>query len=168
MSALRISESQAKLLFGQKAKASQKKATVRRKRSELPENIAESHILDFLRLRGWEATRQQVGTFVAYRQFAELRETGRNNSPVIPIRIGMPRMCDWKLTRLCSRELATIECFELEVKAPGKKPDGEQMRYIDNRNALGMLATWSDGLEGSSKPFREWYESHFSTSQTNE
>lgn len=38
--------------------------------------------------------------------------------------------------------------FECEVKAPGKKPTDDQLRWLDEVRAAGALAFWADSLDG--------------------
>ena len=162
MSRLRVSEEQARLLFGGKPAAATKRAPRQQKRAEeLPENIAESRILGFLRARGWVVTRQQVGLYVPYRVLAEMRE---GKSPkVIPIRIGETGQCDWLAQRPHpNTPFCAIESFEFEAKAAGRKPKPDQVEYIRKRVALGFHAEWFDGVEPDEclKPLAPWYAEH--------
>lgn len=159
---VRLTADQLSLLTGAKPKFGeppQRPPRPKKRREDLPENQVEAQIVDFLRAKGWHVTRQQVGTYVPYRVLAEARSGKTPN--VIPIRIGEKGMCDWKASRALFRDaiydaakvLVSRYEFEFEVKAPGRRPNPDQLEYIRRAIALKRNAFWWSSYDA----FREAY-----------
>ena len=78
------------------------------------------------------------------------------------IRQGEKGRCDWVAVRVLVSGIVEVadscDRVEIEIKAPGKKPSPEQLKYIRDRMACGFLATWCDSLES----FVQWYSERFS------
>lgn len=145
MRPFRISEAEAASLFPRAEKIARKPRGTRKPRENLPENQVESQILGFLRARGWLVERQMSGTFQ--------RLGGGGYITVSP-----KGRCDWVAVRAQFPSiLHVVERMEIEIKAPGRKPSAEQLKYIRDRNACGYLAAWWDSL-GS---FVVWYNQRF-------
>lgn len=160
---IRVSQSQAASLFENQSQAhagGPAKPRVRRPKAELPENIIEESICSFLRANGWYLKRNQVGLYVPFRV---LRDPKAMASPH-PIRIGETGEADWMAYRPGSSNFS-FTLFFWEAKAPGKKPNPDQIRWLFNRRALGFLADFFDDFNdfpGKDHSFLEWYRRHFS------
>ena len=167
---VRLTPGQLSLLTGAKPKFGERPRppAPKKRREDLPENQVEAQIVDFLRAKGWHVIRQQVGTYVPYRVLAEARSGKTPN--VIPIRIGEKGMCDWKASRAlepwmtirpsgasrlgnAAKELIARHEFEFEVKAPGRRPNPDQLEYIRRAIALKRNAFWWSSYDA----FREAY-----------
>jgi hypothetical protein len=133
---------------------------VKKRKEELPENILEKQILDFLQYRGWVVTRNQVGLYVSFREFAAVRAGQGAGMKVIPVRIGEKGMPDWRAQRIVPKTFK-VEQFYFETKGPGRKPSPEQIEWIRKANAVGFLATWFDDFDGFVDSFVFWYELRF-------
>lgn len=151
----RVSPDQFSLLLGNQRRAAAgepilREPVLRKPRKELPENILKDQALDFLRMKGWTPQRNQVGTYVPYREVMLVAEAaarhGLDNLKAAiagllhPIRIGEEGIPDWFVRR-------GRECWYLELKAPGKKPSIEQQEWIRKANATGTLAVWFDNID---------------------
>ena len=138
--AVRITESQGRLLFGKKPRAAIKRGAGRR----LNENTVESQIVGFLQAKGWTVTRQQSGLFT---------RPGAERSDHC-IRIGEKGTPDWRAERPrpCWGPGAH-QLLYVEVKAPGRHATVEQWAWILRRRALGTPAVCADSLVA----FRAWY-----------
>jgi len=152
---IRISDSQSRLLFGSKPKAT-RAPRKRTSKAEQPENIVEAQVLDFLRAHGWLCIRQQVGTFVAYYNYANKIQ----NAPVV--RVGEKGATDWLALRPIIGNRTTVEMFYLELKAPGASIRPEQAEWIRKRRAIGLEADWFDCFDSGRQPFEPWYRARFS------
>lgn len=97
---------------------------------ERTEDDVEANCLGWLQSLGWTVDRTQVGLFYT--------KDGR------PTYIGTKGACDWRLKR---STIHAVHYFELEVKAPGEKPEKKQLEYMAAMKHLGVLAMWADGLE---------------------
>lgn len=100
------------------------------------ENDIEYECINWLRSQGWTAERNPVGMLYT--------KDGR------PHPVGRPGACDWRLKRSTK---CAIHYFELEAKAPGKKPEPRQREYMATMTHLGILTTWADSLE----MLKRWY-----------
>lgn len=103
---------------------------------EHTESDVEYNCIGWLRTQGWVAERNPVGLLYT--------KDGR------PHPVGRPGACDWRLKR-SSRE--TPHYFELECKAPRKRPDRRQLEYMAQMTAIGVIATWVDSLT----ELQRWY-----------
>jgi hypothetical protein len=155
MSRLRVSESQARLLFGDRSNGP-RQARPRKRREDLPENQLISQLRGFLEIHGWTVTRQQVGLYVPYRLVAGSQQNG----PIRPIYIGERGAADWRCEKPIIPEGKRPEqgvwphwLFYLETKAPGGRIRPEQLAWARARQACGTPAVITDSLDA----FREWY-----------
>jgi hypothetical protein len=170
---MRIAESQARLLFGKKP-AGTRPARVQKRKEDLPENLVEAQVLDFLRLRNWTVTRNHVGTFVPYYLFVTKDKGAGRPQGTRVIKMGEGGMCDWHAVRpvlkprtvddiAADRPIrdSMVQMFDLEIKAPGETPKPHQFDWMRKRNAVGFTAVWFDGLDAGNSPLIPWYKRHF-------
>jgi hypothetical protein len=153
----------------------------RRRKEDLPENILEKQITDYLAYRSFITTRQQVGTFVPYRVLKQihqgkltLKDAERNI-----VRIGEEGASDWWSVRPAippgSRPLEgphLWQGFFWEAKAPGKRPTDEQLVWMDRRRQVGIEAAWFNAFQlgpdeyrpdrpQASHVFEVWFSDYF-------
>lgn len=131
----------------------------RKPKSQLPENIVEKQILDFLLVKGWTVLRQHVGTYVPYRIAVQ-------NLPINGwdiVRINERGCPDYCAERLIPGRTGLVERFWLEVKGPKGKPSPHQKEWLYRRKALGWLAEWFDDFNDFPGPhsFLGWYRGYF-------
>ena len=165
-----LNPDQASLLFGKQKfgerppRVAPATARVKKRKQDLPENQVECQVTEFLRARGWFVERQHVGTFVAYRVLAALREAKSDADRqkalrgAIPVRIGEKGKPDWVATRPCFGSGAGLMphlVFEFEIKAPGKRLSPEQAEYIRKAIACKRNAFWWDSFESFRSEYRE-------------
>lgn len=153
---IRLTPEQARLVFGQKRAAAAPAARVRRRKEELPENIVEQQICDFLRLKGWRLYRQHVGAYMPYGAAMQAFKDHRSPGGLL-IRIGENGMPDWRAERPDAREIGLARVFHFETKAPGAKPSTDQLRWMRHANATGTSAEWFDSFDH----FHAWYQRRF-------
>ncbi|MEI9975080.1 MAG: hypothetical protein WDO73_25320 [Ignavibacteriota bacterium] len=125
----------------------------------MAENIVESQIRRFLESRGWIVIRQQAGTVAG---IGPLLAALDRDEPITRellyrcmIRTGAKGRADWVAVRpvsyvdldLARRHPGLVQRFEMEIKAPGKKPSPEQRQYLEDRAAVGFLGGWFDSFE---------------------
>lgn len=147
MTVIRVSENQARLIFGSRPAATGggKGKTggpriPKRRREDLPENQVESQVLGFLQAKGWHTERNHVGTYVPLNAAARGAIAGNI------VRIGTPGKLDYTCRRPVPGRPGIVQEFDLEVKGPGGELRRDQRIYIDNRRRLGFLAVWFDDL----------------------
>ncbi len=104
--------------------------------AERTENDVEYNCISWLREQGWIAERNPVGMLYT--------RDGR------PHPVGRPGACDWRLKRSVTNAL---HYFELELKAPGRKPGPRQREYMAQMADHGVVAVYADSLE----MLQEWY-----------
>lgn len=159
---IRLSASQAALFFDPPRTASGKPRT-RKPAGWLPENIVESQVLGFLRVRSWRCIRQHSGVFLGAGVLIGILEKSKSVAQVrerindCMTRFGEKGRCDWMCVRTSSGRVPAFphDVFELEVKGPGNKPSPHQLAYIRKLNATGTPALWVDSLEMLTKWYRE-------------
>lgn len=147
---IRVTEAEAATLFGNLKRTYPSRPRVRRPKEEMPENILESQLLGFLKVRGWVLIRQQPGLWIPYHVFQKKEAVAR------PIRMHEKGAADWLAIRI-SAVTGHCDLFFLEVKAPGRKPEPDQEKWLRDRRAVGFLADFFDSLE----TFTFWYRRHF-------
>jgi len=125
-----------------------------RRREDLPENMLERQICDFLAWRGFATTRQHVGTFVPYRV---LKQAARVTRDVV--RIGEPGAADWWSARPIIPPGGRAADgpwpwagFFWEAKAPGKRPSPAQLAWLARRRQVGFEATWFNQFQAADRP----------------
>jgi hypothetical protein len=150
---IRVSPSQLSLLEANIRSGGTAPAGGRRRR-DLPENVLERQITDFLAWRGFITTRQHVGTFVPYRV---LKQAARGEHDVV--RIGEKGAADWWSARplIPPDGRATDgpwpwQAFFWEAKAPGKRPTDAQLAWIASRRQVGLEAAWFNQFEARERP----------------
>jgi hypothetical protein len=175
---VRVTEEQAAMLFGAAvARPKGRKVAARKPHDALPENQVESICLGYLRACGWTVERQQAGTVCGLGPLLQALDRSQAITRELVyrslIRSGSKGRCDWVAVRHLRMMdhsgmraiVAVVQRFELEIKAPGRKPSPEQLDYIRQRNATGLLATWCDRLlpsdPGESEALLTWYERVF-------
>ena len=149
--------------------------TSARRREELPENILERQICDFLAWRGFITTRQHVGLFVPYRVLKLAPEAIARNI----VRIGETGAADWWSARPIilpgGRALDgpwPWQGFYWEAKAPGKRPSAAQLAWMARRRQVGLEAAWFDQFQAHDRPspaceprdshvFQVWFTGYF-------
>lgn len=128
-------------------------------RITLTEKDVTEQIVKFLRARGWRCQRQQSGMF---RQNWQAKP-GDPNSGLV--RVGEKGMADWLIIRpIYHQPRWRCEVFYLEIKAPGRTPKADQLKWLDRRHIEGIEATWCDSFDErgkGKKPFLPWYETRF-------
>lgn len=97
--------------------------------------------IEWLRGKGWICRRQPVGLFMTL--------NGK------PHPVGERGECDWRCVMPKGGHYALY--FELEVKAPGKKPRPEQLEYMAKRRHQGLDATYADSLPMLQAWYRDTY-----------
>jgi hypothetical protein len=124
-----------------------------RRREDLPENVLERQICDFLAWRGFLSTRQHVGTFVPYRV---LKQAARGDPSVI--HIGETGAADWWSARPIippgGRALDgphSWQGFFWEGKAPGRRPTEAQLAWLERRRQVGFEATWFSQFQAADR-----------------
>jgi hypothetical protein len=145
-----------------------------RRRQDLPENVLERQICDFLAWRGFITTRQHVGTFVPYRVLKQAARADRN-----VVRIGEVGAADWWSARPIippgGRALDAPwpwQGFWWECKAPGKRPTAAQLEWLDQRRQVGFEAAWFNEFAAQDRPspacepreshvFEVWFHRYF-------
>jgi hypothetical protein len=177
---LRVSESQLVLLEANLARGGEP-ARGPRRREDLPENVLEAQIRDFLAWRGFISVRQHVGTFVPYRVLRQLQagklapeQAGRN-----VVRVGEEGAADWLSARPViepggrARDGPHLwQGFFWEAKAPGKRPSPAQLEWIDKRRRCGFEAAWFNQFAARDRPspecepknshvFETWFTGYF-------
>jgi hypothetical protein len=125
-----------------------------RRRENLPENVLERQICDFLAFHGFISTRQHVGTFVPFRL---LKQAARGDRGVV--RIGETGAADWWSARPIipsgGRALAgphPWQAFFWECKAPGKRPSAAQLAWLGKRRQVGFEVAWFNQFAGQDRP----------------
>ena len=170
---LRVTEAQAKLLFGGERKRSTGKQAprqprIRRPKDQLPENIVKDQIIGFLEAYGWTVTRNHVGTFTPYRvlmQLCDALEQGKNMREELDrakrniVKVGKIGDPDWRAHKRTTG-LNHILCF-LEFKAPGRHPEPEQLLKLEQLRIMGTPAEWFDSYDVGRKPFIPWFRKTF-------
>jgi hypothetical protein len=138
-----------------------KPARARKRKEELPENILEKQITDFLAFRAFVNNRQQVGLFVPFGVLKQLQigqlkleDAARNI-----VHIGEEGMADWWSARPVippgGRPLGgphLWQGFFWEAKAPGKRPSEVQLDWLRKRRQVGFEAAWFDQFEIRDRP----------------
>ena len=134
-------------------------------RAELPENILEKQIGDFLRAHGWTLTRNHVGKFVP---LSICTSVIHGFAPAVAmysqvVTINSAGIPDWTATRAAPRSGGRLrEAFDYETKAPGQKPEPHQLAYLHALASKGFLAAWFDTFdEDWETSFLPWYGQHF-------
>lgn len=105
-------------------------------REERTENDVEWNIVTWMQEMGWIAERANVGLLYT-----------KNGTPQ---RVGKPGQCDWRFKRNAAFR---IHYMEIEIKAPGCRPDRHQMEYMASMRHCGIIAAWFDSLAA----MQEWY-----------
>ena len=103
---------------------------------ERTENDVEYNIVTWMQAQGWIAERANVGLLYT-----------KNGTPQ---RIGKPGQCDWRFKRGAHHP---IHYLEIEMKAPGEKPDDRQREYMASVGSVGIVAVWFDSFA----EFGKWY-----------
>jgi hypothetical protein len=155
--------------------------TRRRRREDLPENVLEQQITDFLAWRGFSTLRLHVGTFVPYRVLKQALahqltpEAAARNI----VRIGEEGMPDWWSAKPIIPPGGRAQDgphpwagFFWEAKAPGKKPTEAQLEWIWRRRQVGIEAWWFNQYAAGERPspvceprdshtFEVWFTGYF-------
>lgn len=105
-------------------------------REERTENDVEWNIVTWMGRQGWIAERANVGLLYT--------------KEGTPQRVGRPGQCDWRFMRGAHHP---IHYLEIEMKAPGNKPDSSQREYMASMKSVGIMAEWFDSLN----TFMVWY-----------
>jgi hypothetical protein len=132
-----------------------------RRRENLPENVLEQQIRDFLAWRGFITVRQHVGTFLPFRVVKQLH-TGQitfEQAMRNIVRIGDEGASDWWSARPIippgGRALDgphPWQAFAWEAKAPGKRPTDAQSEWMSRRRQVGLEATWFNQFQAADRP----------------
>jgi hypothetical protein len=152
-----------------------------RRREDMPENVLERQIVDFLAWCGFMSIRQHVGTFLPFRVVKQLQagqitfEQALRNM----VRIGEVGAADWWSARPIippgGRALDGPHpwaAFSWEAKAPGKRPTDAQLAWIDRRRQVGLEAAWFNQFAVRDRPspvceprdshvFETWFSGYF-------
>jgi hypothetical protein len=172
MSIVRASRAQAELFLRNAAQASgapprqqepqQPKPRQKKRREELPENIVEGQIKDFLELRHWTLIRQHVGLFVPWHYF--IKRIWVRVSTLRPVSMGEKGMSDWAAVRV-QQPGDPLQFFYYEAKASGSTPSPEQRQWLEQKHARGFICGWFDDYAGDwPSSFLPWYKRHFGES----
>jgi hypothetical protein len=148
---------------------------------DLPENLLESQIKDFLAWRGFISIRQHVGTFLPFRVVKQLQAGQITFEQALRnvVSIGEQGAADWWSARPMvapgGRPLDgphPWDAFWWEAKALGKKPTDAQLGWIDKRRQWGFEAAWFDQFSFRDRPapvveardsnvFEVWFHGYF-------
>jgi len=174
MKPIRMSREQASLLFANQKGEEQKAKRVRgprpkRKKEELPENIVEQQIKDFLFSRGFVSIRNHVGTFIPTGVIVRLIQSdvplSKEQLFRCIIRIGHKGELDWRSVRRLNLRgyMGAVQEIIWEAKAPGEKPTPEQAKELADLQALGVCAEWFDDFNDFPGPhsFFGWFQERF-------
>lgn len=114
----------------------------RPRKQDLPENVLEKQICDYLAWRGFLNLRQHVGLFVPYR----CAKTAAFHNVV---NIGQEGMADWLSIRPAIDPGGSAcegpwlwQGFFWECKGPGRKPSAVQLEWLNKRRRCGFEAAW--------------------------
>ncbi len=138
----------------------------KKKKEDLPENIIEGQISDFLRSRGWLLKRNNVGSFIPTGVIMRLVESGQvlDKSSLFRgiLRIGEKGMPDWTAERLTGTR-GIVQQFFWEAKGPKQRPSAEQKQYMATMRALGHEVDWYDDFDdvGGPHSFLDWYRKRY-------
>jgi hypothetical protein len=181
---IRASKAQLELLERNLARGDDKAPAVlraSRRREDLPENVLERQIKDFLIWRGFKSIRQHIGTVAPYRVLKQLhlRQITLEQAARNIMRIGEEGATDW----LSARPLIAPggraldgpwpwQGFYWEAKAPGKKPSDAQLRWIERHKQVGIEAVWFNQFSFRDRPapvvdarespvFEVWFSGYF-------
>jgi hypothetical protein len=162
---IRISKAQLTLLESNLAVACGDQApaviTVRRRREDMPENVLERQITDFLAWHGFFSIRQHVGTFLPFRVVKQLQagQISFDQSLRNVVRIGEESAADWWSARPIippgGRALDGPHpwaAFYWECKAPGKRPTAAQLEWMSRRRQVGLEAAWFNQFAAGDRP----------------
>jgi hypothetical protein len=158
---------------------------VRRRRENLPENILERQITDFLSWRGFFSIRQHVGTFLPFRVVKQLQAGQITFEQALRnvVRIGEEGAADWWSARPIippgGRALDgpwPWQGFFWEAKAPGKRPTDVQLAWMQKRRQVGIEAAWFNQFAAADRPspvcepreahvFETWFQEYFNRRQ---
>jgi len=131
-----------------------KRARVKKRTEDLPENQLEKLVTDYLRHHGWTCTKQHAGFF---KKFVGGKMTG--------FTIGEKGQADWRAerpvippgSRLSKTSCFRVELFYFETKAPGKKPEAHQQLWLDRRQLTGITTGWFSSFDS----FVQWYRQRY-------
>jgi hypothetical protein len=135
--------------------------TVRRRREDLPENVLEQQIRDFLAWHGFISIRQHVGTFLPFRVVKQLQAGQISFDQALRnvVRIGEEGAADWWSARPIippgGRALDGPHpwaAFYWECKAPNKRPTDAQLAWMEKRRQVGIEATWFNQFAAGDRP----------------
>jgi hypothetical protein len=152
-----------------------------RRREDLPENVLERQIRDFLAWHGFITIRQHVGTFIPLRVVKELQSGQITFDRALRnvVSIGEQGAADWWSARPIipagGRALDgphPCATFFWEAKSPGKRPSDAQLEWLAKRRAVGLEATWFNQFQFKDRPaavvdareshvFEVWFAGHF-------
>jgi hypothetical protein len=152
-----------------------------RRREDLPENMLESQIRDFLAWRGFITIRQHVGAFVPLRVVRQLQQgqISFDQAMCNIVKLGEEGASDWWSARPIippgGRPLDgphPWQAFFWEAKAPHKKATESQLAWIDKRRQCGLEATWFNQFGFRDRPapvvdarespvFEVWWTGYF-------
>lgn len=127
-------------------------------RASLRENDVEAQICDFLRLRRWIVKRQHVGKHVPLGLLLRLLGAGGVTKQAIyrnVVDLGEKHAADWRAERAATDGL--MQVIYIEVKAPGRKPDADQLDWLNRARLSGARAGWWDSIDS----FEAWYVTEF-------
>ena len=133
---VRASESQLKMFQANASgKPSAKKPRIKKRREDLPENIIEKQLCDFLSAHGWRCIRLLAGTFKWMHGQGVV--TG-----------AMPGTPDWLVIR-------GAEYFMLEAKASGGKLRDSQQVWIRQARQESIPVVVANNYDAFVKEYRE-------------
>jgi hypothetical protein len=169
---LRVSKAQLSLL-GRNLRSCGPPPARGKRREDLPENILEQQIRDFLAWHGYMSVRQHVGTFVPYRVLRQLQAGGIATEAASRnvVRVGEEGAADWLSLRPVIEPDRRPpdgphlwQAFYWEAKAPGKRPSPAQLEWMTRRRQAGIEAWWFDQYQPEARdrpsPACEPRESH--------
>ena len=156
---VRMTEGQFALFTGKRKAAGgqPRKPAVRKRREELPENIVTKQIKDFLEARGWNVVRMNSGLFE--RRYGKKANQPAEGEHKPMVRIGTKGQADWLAYKRAEGQRFYL--FHLEIKAPGKKPNPDQLLWMKRHQATGTPAEWFDGFDTGRRPFVRWFRENY-------
>jgi hypothetical protein len=185
MALLRASKAQLSLLERNQAVARGDQApaviAARRRREDMPENVLERQITDFLAWRGFISIRQHVGTFLPFRVVKQLQAGQISFEQALRnvVRIGEEGAADWWSARPIIPPGGRAQDgpwlwqgFFWEAKAPNRRPTDAQLVWLEKRRQVGVEAAWFNQFEVRDRPspacepresqvFEVWFSGYF-------
>lgn len=134
-------------------------------RAALPENQLESQVVSFLQARRWFVEKVHVGVFVPWYSLEAFWKRGQAIAKGMlaggtVTRLGKKGDPDYRAWR--GRQSGGVDLFLIECKAPGKKPEPDQIDRMRELRLTGAIVEWFDDFDfGGPHSFLDFYRRTF-------